>query len=73
MFMCAPLATAWDGLNSWHTVFATNLFGVVNVQTVFVPVRFLFFLLVFSSLCRLFVFRFIRFGPVMVVANPAFI
>ncbi|KAJ7863505.1 hypothetical protein B0H14DRAFT_2738292 [Mycena olivaceomarginata] len=29
--------TAWDGLDSWHAVFATNLFGVVNVQTVFVP------------------------------------
>ncbi|KAJ6584467.1 hypothetical protein B0H19DRAFT_387185 [Mycena capillaripes] len=29
--------TSWDGLNAWHAVFAVNLFGVVNVQQVFVP------------------------------------
>ncbi|KAJ7904836.1 hypothetical protein B0H13DRAFT_744788 [Mycena leptocephala] len=29
--------TSWDGLPAWHAVFAVNLFGVVNVQQVFVP------------------------------------
>ncbi|KAJ7037699.1 hypothetical protein C8F04DRAFT_394080 [Mycena alexandri] len=29
--------TSWDGLDAWHEVFAVNLFGVVNVQQVFVP------------------------------------
>ncbi|KAJ7366340.1 hypothetical protein DFH08DRAFT_1071866 [Mycena albidolilacea] len=33
------VGTAWDGLDSWHTVFATNPLGVVNVQTVFVPLH----------------------------------
>ncbi|KAJ7727351.1 NAD(P)-binding protein [Mycena metata] len=28
---------SWDGLDAWHDVFAVNLFGVVNVQQVFVP------------------------------------
>ncbi|KAJ6477098.1 hypothetical protein C8R47DRAFT_1220022 [Mycena vitilis] len=31
--------TAWDGLDAWHAVFNVNLFGVLNVQQVFVPVR----------------------------------
>ncbi|KAF7365589.1 hypothetical protein MVEN_00432300 [Mycena venus] len=29
--------TSWDGLDAWHAVFNVNLFGVVNVQQVFVP------------------------------------
>nr|GAT43279.1 predicted protein [Mycena chlorophos] len=29
--------TAYDGLDAWHHVFNTNLFGVVNVQQAFVP------------------------------------
>ncbi|KAJ7258718.1 hypothetical protein B0H12DRAFT_1070106 [Mycena haematopus] len=29
--------TSWDGLDAWHAVFDVNLFGVVNVQQVFVP------------------------------------
>ncbi|KAJ6565132.1 hypothetical protein B0H10DRAFT_1929197 [Mycena sp. CBHHK59/15] len=33
----APRGTSWDGLASWHAVFAVNLFGVLNVQQTFVP------------------------------------
>ncbi|KAF7329904.1 hypothetical protein MKEN_00254100 [Mycena kentingensis (nom. inval.)] len=29
--------TSWANLDTWHTVFNTNLFGVVNVQQAFVP------------------------------------
>ncbi|KAK7062231.1 hypothetical protein R3P38DRAFT_2834194 [Favolaschia claudopus] len=29
--------TSWGGLDSWHAVFNVNLFGIVNVQQVFVP------------------------------------
>jgi hypothetical protein len=58
---------AWYGLDSWHAVFATNLFSVANVQSVFVPRCAFLFVLAFSFLCRLFVFRFIRFGPVIVM------
>ncbi|KAJ6455404.1 hypothetical protein C8R45DRAFT_1036263 [Mycena sanguinolenta] len=29
--------TSWDGLDAWHAVFNVNLFGVVNVQQMFVP------------------------------------
>ncbi|KAF9474208.1 NAD(P)-binding protein [Pholiota conissans] len=29
--------TSWDGLENWHKVISVNLFGVVNVQQVFVP------------------------------------
>ncbi|KAJ7166400.1 hypothetical protein C8R43DRAFT_1061234 [Mycena crocata] len=32
-----PQGTSWDGLDSWHRVFDVNLFGVLNVQQVFVP------------------------------------
>ncbi|KAF7357427.1 hypothetical protein MSAN_01338700 [Mycena sanguinolenta] len=43
----ARVRTSWDGIDAWHAVFNVNLFGVVNVQQVFVPVR-LFFLLFFT-------------------------
>ncbi|KAJ7626658.1 hypothetical protein DFH06DRAFT_1285087 [Mycena polygramma] len=33
----AGIGTAWDGLDAWHAVFNVNLFGVLNVQQVFVP------------------------------------
>ncbi|KAJ7082985.1 hypothetical protein C8R44DRAFT_844826 [Mycena epipterygia] len=33
----APRGTSLDGLESWHAVFAVNVFGVVNVQQTFVP------------------------------------
>ncbi|CAK5270452.1 unnamed protein product [Mycena citricolor] len=29
--------TSWEGLDAWHKVFDVNVFGVVNVQQVFVP------------------------------------
>ncbi|KAJ7162983.1 hypothetical protein C8R46DRAFT_1102110 [Mycena filopes] len=31
------IGTSWDGLDAWNAVFAVNLFGVLNVQQVFVP------------------------------------
>jgi len=29
--------TSWEGLDNWHKVFSVNVFGVMNVQQVFVP------------------------------------
>ncbi|GLB38181.1 putative short-chain dehydrogenases reductases (SDR) family protein [Lyophyllum shimeji] len=29
--------TSWEGLENWHKIFNVNVFGVVNVQQVFVP------------------------------------
>jgi len=29
--------TSWEGLDNWHKVFGVNVFGVLNVQQMFVP------------------------------------
>jgi hypothetical protein len=70
--MCAPLATNRYGLDSWHAVFATNLFGIVNVQSVFVLVRFPFFSSRSLS-SAVFLFSVLSNLGVMVVDYPTFI
>lgn len=31
--------TSWEGADAWRKVFDVNVFGAVNVQQTFVPVR----------------------------------